>query len=275
MTIHLARVAPEVLANFQMPQEPDLALIETVMALSNADENGVPEAYVRERGRNLSASEVLGMKAAGVSLGLRTPSDLEDEIVINDVQELSESEVKELVAARKTSPAGSIPVPSLESLKLKHHNLARLLATGLSPSEVAPIVGMSVDQISNVQRSPAFKNLIIGYSKKIEAEAVDLGIDIRLAAASAVAKVKDYVSQPLANLDPEILKEMTFGLLDRAGHSPVAKSVGITAAVTPSDINRLKASAQPGQYEVIDASVVEPVDSQPAQVVDAQPANGK
>jgi len=270
--------APEVLGNLVLPVAPDAALIQEVMdvaALKDEAEGEVTPYSPRTRGANIPLGELMGQRVADVSRASRRPTTLglrtqgaaveEEELTVTEVAEMSEQDLAGLVKAKNSAPQGSIPTVSVAHLRQQHHAIARLLATGVGDSEVATICGVAPSTVSNLKRSPAFQNIVLGYQKMIDAEATDLGIDIRLAAARAVATVSDYVSQPLANIDPEVLKEMTFGLLDRAGHSPVAKSVVATAAMSRSDLDQLKSAAAVGKFEVVDAIDLQPIDSPPVE----------
>jgi hypothetical protein len=266
-------VPPESAVPLAMKAEPDPALIERVLEIAaiNAEATGevTPFSAGRENKVSMSMQDLMKMRVSDVGrkspgagvLGLRLPGVAEDEekLGIEDVQELSAQGLAELVQAKAAAP-GSTPSTSVANLKTQHHAVARLIATGLELGEVAAACGTTPARVSTLQRSPAFQNLVLGYQRMIEAESIDLGINIRIAAAKALSKVTDYLAQPVENLDADTLKEMTFGLLDRAGHSPVTKSVVATAAVSPHDLHELKLANAAGKFEVVDAIELEPME---------------
>lgn len=258
-----------------MRAEPDAELIQAVLQVAALHDEaaGVVTAtsLARERSAPVPFAELMSMRVAAATrkssgagtLGLRPPgaaSD-EEELGIREVRELSQQGLADLVAA-KTSGEGQLPAFSLDTLKTQHHAVARLIAAGLETAEVAAACGMTPTRVSTLRSSPAFQNLVIGYQKMVEAESIDLGISIRVAANKALTKAEDYMSQPIQNIDPAVLKDLTFGLLDRAGHSPVAKSMAMTAAVSRADIQQLKQANAAGNFEVVDAIDLEPLEEQ-------------
>ena len=101
---------------------------------------------VKTRGRSLSALEL-------EVLGAISPEDLMD---------------RETEGQLVTSQT-----PTLARLRGIHHEIARLLATGLSPAEVSACTGYSPSRISTLQADPSFKELLTFYSQK-ESELVQV-----------------------------------------------------------------------------------------------------
>lgn len=91
------------------------------------------------------------------------------------------------------------PAPTIQVLRATHHRAARLIARGLSYSEVAREVGRTSQRISDLMRDPTFCELVTYYEKQIEeleveeaAEFSGIAKDIaRLSAEEIQARLDD------------------------------------------------------------------------------------
>jgi hypothetical protein len=156
------------------------------------------------------------------------------------------------VESRRTH-GGDAPIVGLETLKTRHHEIARLLAAGITDTEVSKIMSVSLSTLSTLRRAPAFEALLLQYMAMRDERAIDLGVKIAQVAEKALEKVGELLDQPAAALDGDLLRKVATDLLDRAGHSPVAKSATVTAALTPQDIRALRlARSEAAQMQVID-----------------------
>lgn len=78
-------------------------------------------------------------------------------LVLEAVRELTPEDLLRLPQAPKTG------VPILQKLRAIHHRQAQLLASGRSPTEVAAIVGVTVQRLVQLQVDPAFAQLVAYY----------------------------------------------------------------------------------------------------------------
>lgn len=83
-----------------------------------------------------------------------------------------------------TSGAIGATTPSLTKLRSPHHNMARLLASGVKAVEVSAITGYSQSRISILQGDPAFQELVAYY--RTQAAQVYVDVHVRLAELGTV-----------------------------------------------------------------------------------------
>ncbi len=140
-------------------------------------------------------------------------------------------------------------------LKYSHHEMARLLALGMKAVDVARVTGYVAQTVYNLQKTPAFQELVSHYMMMRDDQIGDLSEQIRLAAGEALASLQRKVDQ-----DDDIpigeLRQLATNLLDRAGYSPVSRreSRSVHIGLTGDDIAKLKSEAQTDQ-KVIEGSL--------------------
>lgn len=167
------------------------------------------------------------------------------------VEEIEELTAQDLLDSAKFFVTTQGPV---QRIRQSHHEIARLIAAGHSNKEVARICNRSHDNIKVLQRSPAFQELIAHYQERRTEEAFDFERRIKEAASEGLEELSDRLLDPTqrAALPTRELYKITTGLLDRAGHNPVARresrnwNIGLTA----DDIKKMKDEARQETIEV-------------------------
>lgn len=91
-------------------------------------------------------------------------------VAVEIVREATEGDIQVLNAAL---PERRNPLGTLLRVKAAHHQLARLLATGMPPVEAANVTGYSPDRIRSLQNDPAFRELLAYYVSQSEIIFVD------------------------------------------------------------------------------------------------------
>jgi hypothetical protein len=96
----------------------------------------------------------------------------------------------------------------LQRLRSRHHALAKALAEGMRPGIAAATFGYSASRVSILQNDPAFKELLVHYSKE---------------------KDHDYarVHERLTNLSVDALDEIAERLEDRPGEISTSQLTAI------------------------------------------------
>lgn len=82
-------------------------------------------------------------------------------LLLEVTRELTPGDLGRLSETPKTS------VPTLQKLRATHHRQAQLLAQGRTPSEVAAIVGCTVQRLVQLQVDPAFSQLVHYYQDQV------------------------------------------------------------------------------------------------------------
>lgn len=158
-------------------------------------------------------------------------------------------EPADLIAREDEGQLETSQPPTLARLRGIHHDIARLLATGLSPSEVSAITGYSPSRISTLQNDPSFKELLSFYAQKDAEVFVDVRKRLATLGMDASAELSDrLVDKPESFTNTQLI-ELTKATLDRAGYNPVAKSLTASVSVSPEELATLKASI-PSSVEV-------------------------
>lgn len=79
----------------------------------------------------------------------------------------------------KLGTAPRVSVPTVQRLRAIHHRQAQLLASGKTPTEVAAIVGVTVQRLVQLQVDPAFTQLVAYYQDQVMVLALEDGARLR------------------------------------------------------------------------------------------------
>lgn len=120
---------------------------------------------------------------------------------------------------------GQEKIVGIEQLRYRHHRIAQLLAVGLKPVTIARQTGFSPGYIANLQRSPAFIELMAHYAAEVE----DQFTDFVAKAADLSQEMVDELGRRLADAPAQFsvnqILESIKTLADRSGNAPIARSV--------------------------------------------------
>lgn len=139
------------------------------------------------------------------------------ELLIEVVRELTEGDVELLV---NPPPLGSKP-PALVQLRHNHHELARLLAGGMSSQEAQLITGLSGSRISILKNDPAFRELMEYYSAQRELKFIDVMERMRVVGLSTLDEIQERLETSPKSFSNRELAEITELLLVK-GRGPTA-----------------------------------------------------
>lgn len=165
-------------------------------------------------------------------------------------------EPADLISRSEENQLTTSQTPTLARLRGIHHDIARLLATGLTPAEVSAATGYSPSRISTLQNDPSFKELLSFYSKKDKEVFVDVRKRLATLGMDASAELSDRLIDKPESFTNTQLIELTKATLDRAGYNPVAKSLTANVSVSSDELAQLRASVPSNVEvrEVMDAS---------------------
>lgn len=144
--------------------------------------------------------------------------------------------------------------PTIKRLKQIHHELARLLASGLSPAEVAASTGYSASRISILQRDPSFKGLMDHYKTQRDEIFVDVHKRMATLGIDAADELQERLEMNPESFSVGQLTELMKATLDRGGFSPVQKTQNVSMSVTPEALARIRANhaaATQGQVQIL------------------------
>ena len=161
-----------------------------------------------------------------------------DEVEILSVREVALEEIAALPA--RSSGASNTAFKAVERLKPRHHEIARALASGLKETELCEMLSMSLSHLHRLKRSPAFQHLLAYYMAARDVEAMTMRDRLEHASSLALDRVQERLEDEDNPLPLGQLKEITFGLLDRAGYNPTTKILSANAQLSQADLQKLK-----------------------------------
>ncbi len=126
-------------------------------------------------------------------------------------------------------PEKGISTPPLAKLRDGHHYVARLLADGHRPGEIALITGRSLSNISILQNDPAFKELVEVYRTQKNAVYLDVHERLAVLGRTAVAELQERLEEtPESFTNPQLLSvvETTMDRTDAPPKAGAARAAG-------------------------------------------------
>lgn len=156
-----------------------------------------------------------------------------------EVEILGAIDVQDLVE-RSTQPLETSQAPKLCRLRQIHHEIARMLASGLTETEVAASTGYSQSRISILKADPSFKELLAYYATRQEEIFIDVRKRLAMLGTDAVAELQDRLDYKPDSLTNTQLIEITKASLDRAGFNPVNKTESVQVLLTGDELAQMK-----------------------------------
>lgn len=152
----------------------------------------------------------------------------------------------------------SSEAPTLSRIRGIHHEIARQLASGLTPAEVSAITGYSLSRISILQGDPSFKELLSFYKNKSDEVFVDVRKRMAVLGLDAANELADRLETKPETLSNSQLIEITKASLDRAGFSPVTKTVNVGVQISADELADLR-NSRSSSVKVLDVMPVEEI----------------
>jgi predicted transcriptional regulator len=140
---------------------------------------------------------------------------------------------------------------ALGAVRIKHHRIAQLAASGMQNVEIAEILGMSQSYISILLRSPAVQGLVNEYLRSNWTEVEAVTRRARLAASSGIAELHRRIETNPNLISTKDLANATLGLLDRGGITQ--KHAVLHFGLSPKDIGEiLRKAAEHDESRVVE-----------------------
>lgn len=167
-----------------------------------------------------------------------------------ELEILGPIEPQDLIAREE----GGLPTseaPTIAKLRGIHHEIAQLLAQGLSETEVSAITSYSLSRISILKRDPSFKDLVAFYQKQKNEQFADVQKRLATLSLDAIGEIQERLAEKPDSISTSQLIELSKVTLDRAGYSPVAKSQNISVSMSAEELRELRQAANRGDVEVV------------------------
>lgn len=123
---------------------------------------------------------------------------------------------EEDLAALGTKGAVGAQVPVVQQLKLRHHQVARLLAEGNRPGKVAVMTGYSPSKISTLQQDPAFQELVHYYKEAVDQTYLEAHSRLAILGLSAVEELQERLDDQPKSFPTKDLLAVAELALDRS-----------------------------------------------------------
>lgn len=148
------------------------------------------------------------------------------------------------------------PAP-LARITQRHHTVARLIAAGVPPGEVALITNYSASRISILQGDPAFQELVSLYQREVQAEFSTVLDNLAGLSSDAIEELRYRLEEEPENFSLKDLRETAELGLNRTGY-PAAKTVENTVNINfgkQLEAARFRAK-QAAQGQIVDAEIL-------------------
>lgn len=132
-------------------------------------------------------------------------------------------------------------------------------AAGFSSSEIAEILGMTAARVSVILNDPRAdmdrKEFASGVIERMQ--------DVQLKIALHADEALDEILDEMRNVeDPRVRQKAAFGILDRAGYTPVQKSIQAKAELPTEMLHRMSGvlsemQAIDAEYQIVEAEEIE------------------
>ena len=126
-----------------------------------------------------------------------------------------------------------------------HHEIVRLLVTGMKNVEVCKVLGVSPAMVSYVRNSKVVQDKLAIMRAARDADTVDIARDIREKAPKALELLESVIDDNGETHSMALAVRVAESWLDRAGHGAIKtlKVAGAVAHFTADEIADLKRSA--------------------------------
>ena len=100
-----------------------------------------------------------------------------------------------------------------------HRSIARMVAAGMRPMEIAESYGYSTSHVTKILASPLFQAEVARIECQAEAEAVSVRSDLQQMSVRAIEVLDEALDTPVEDwMDRSKRIDAAFGVLDRAGY---------------------------------------------------------
>jgi hypothetical protein len=148
----------------------------------------------------------------------------------------------QVLAQRATGATPKSQASLTETVKVRHHAIARLIAAGRRKSEIAQIMDVSPSTLSIIERSPAFQALVLEYMNLLDKATVESHTRMKILGNLGMDELTERLaSRPTSIKTSEVL-EIVKVAADRTGMGPTSKQVTLNGRISPADLRAIKAA---------------------------------
>lgn len=131
-------------------------------------------------------------------------------------------------AVRELGDGDQVPAAQPHRVKRlydSHHGLAKAVARGLSAIEASAATGYSIGRIATLKEDPCFQELVAFYRADNEKVARDVEALFLNVGYDALQLLHEELQDCPAEFAPSLKLELVKAMFDRAGFSPIARTL--------------------------------------------------
>lgn len=147
---------------------------------------------------------------------------------------------------------------TIQTMRQSHHQVAKLLARGARVAEVSAITGYTTARIGQLQRAPAFRELLAYYSEQVDAASAEVVERMKILSLDAMEELQDRLDTRPEAFKIEDLIKLSTSMLDRTGHGPTQKVEAQVAVFDAETLAKIKSHITP-KGVVVDAQSYRPI----------------
>lgn len=129
----------------------------------------------------------------------------------------------------------------------RHRLVAQMIAAGFRNIEIAEALGYHVGYVSQIRQDPRCYHEVQTFQAKMADNIIDLNARLKAHATEALDEIVDEMRNCE---DPRIRQKAAFGVLDRAGYTPVNKSIILGANIDSEVASRLEQTLD--EFDAVD-----------------------
>jgi hypothetical protein len=160
-----------------------------------------------------------------LQLDIRTKGRAARPVLADVVRDLVPADMALLATERGIKP------PGLAKIRDSHHELARAIAEGLKPYEVAIRTGYSLSRVSILSSDPAIQDLVAVYREDRQREFINAQARLALLHTDVVGEIHDRLLDEPEKFDLKDLTDLMVKTADRTGLGPQTKNTNVNVNV--------------------------------------------
>lgn len=151
--------------------------------------------------------------------------------------------VEEDLVLLRTSHLGTHQT-RLKKIRTLHHNLARLIATGMKVVDVSRITGFAYVRLLELSsRDPLFRELVEFYKEREDARFSEVQDRMVALGINAADILQERMEEDPDSIPTDQLRQILASTLDRGGHAPVQKRQNLNVNMTAEELAEIKRAA--------------------------------
>jgi hypothetical protein len=159
-----------------------------------------------------------------------------------DVRVLSEVEAQTLAQRAMGVKVRGATTALTETVRVRHHAIARLFAAGRKKSEIAEIMGCGSATLAILERSPAFQALTLEYMNMMDKASVESYTRMKILGNLGMDELTERLATRPSTIKTSEVLEIVKVSADRTGLAPTTKQVTLNGRISPADLRAIKAA---------------------------------